>query len=556
MNRPHIRSRRELWAWGSLLVLPAWTVLAMVAARTAGGPSWLWFNLDPDYFYLLDAVNVVNLTTPGHVYHPGTPVDWLGALILKAAHPLSGGPAIAAAVLAEPERHLRLIGNAFVVFAGFGGLAVGAAARRAFGALLPAWALQMAPLLSMVIVKQGYHVKPDALLVTAMLVMTAVAVATLEPGRLQRRGYRFAVAFGTIAGFAVASKITALPVFVLPLFVLAGAPGASRAIVLYGAAAAVAVIVFTLPAAGAYDVFFAWMAKVSQGSGAYGGGAPGVIAWATYPKSIAKMLARPVSHVPLALALMTLAWAAWRRRAGRPLPAPETRLLAGIAAAQLAQVLVVAKQPNAIYMIPALMLGAPAFVVAWRLWAAALAERGGAAVLDRGVAVLLAVLLAAQGYGVAKLTRGLADDRTRALAADDSRFAGCARVYSYAASSPAFALLLGDYVTGSRFAARLAERGPADVYWLEHWWDQSRVVLRDWRGPVDPGRVLAAAPCAMFRGSHWRVTEPLLKTLAPGLSFDARCSTRDEAIVTRGVGCDGRSPRAPSATVDRPGTSR
>ncbi|MBI3113157.1 MAG: hypothetical protein HYZ04_01425 [Rhodospirillales bacterium] len=542
MNRPRIRSNRELVAWASLLVLPVCTVLAATAARTTGGPSWLWFNLDPDYFYLLDAVNVVNLTTPGHVYHPGTTVDWLGALILKATYPFSGGEAIAAAVLADPERHLRLIGNAFVVFAGFGALAVGAASWRAFGALSPAWMLQMAPLLSMVIVKQGHHVKPEALLVTATLLLIALSVATLEPGRLEHHRRQFAVAFGAIAGFAVATKITALPVFVLPLFVLADAPGAWRAMALYGAAAFVSLVVFTLPAIGAYDVFFAWMAKVSLGAGAYGGDAPGVVAWTTYPKSIAKLLARPAFHVPLALALVTLAWAAVRRRRGRPLPASEVRLLAGTVVAQLAQVLVVAKQPNAIYMIPALMLSALAFVVAWRLWAAVMAERGRAA-LDRGIAVLLAALVAAQGFAVVKLTRSLADERARALAADDARFARCARVYSYAASSPAFALLLGDYVTGSRFAGRLAEQGPANVYWLDHWWDQSRVVLRDWRGPADLAQVLATAPCTMFRGSQWWVTEPLLKKLAPGLTFDAACSTRDETIVTRGVGCDGRPLR-------------
>jgi len=60
------------------------------------------------------------------------------------------------------------------------------------------------------------------------------------------------------------------------LFVLAGAPGAWRSMVLYGAAALVSLVVFTLPAAGAYDVFFAWMAKVSLGTGACGGDAPGV----------------------------------------------------------------------------------------------------------------------------------------------------------------------------------------------------------------------------------------------------------------------------------------
>lgn len=545
MNRPHIRPKREFAAWASLLVLPACTVLAATAARIAGGPSWLWFNLDPDYFYLLDAVNVVNLATPGHVHHPGTTVQWLGALILKAVHPLSGGAAIADAVLADPERHLRLIGNAFVVFTGLGVLAVGAAAWRAFGALLPAWLLQTAPLLSTVIVKHGHHAKPEALLVTAMLLLIALSVATLEPGRLDYRRHRFAVAFGAIAGFAAATKVTALPVLVLPLFVLAGAPGAWRAIALYAAAAFVALVAFTLPAAGAYDVFFAWMAKIGQGSGAYGGGPSGVVEWGTYPRSVVKVLARPALHVPLALALATLAWAAWRRHRGRPLPAPEVRLLAGVAAAQVAQALVVAKQPNAMYMIPALMLSAPAFVVAWRLWRAAIVERGGgAAVLDRAVAVLLAALLVAQGAGVARLTGELAETRTRALAAaDDSRFARCVRVYSYAASSPAFALFLADYVTGSRFAGRLADRQPAGVYWLEHWWDQSRVVLRDWRGQVDVARVLTGAPCVVYRGTHWPTTARLLAQLAPGQTFDARCPTGEETTVVRGVGCDGRPPR-------------
>jgi hypothetical protein len=546
MNRPQLRSNRDLAAWASLLVLPVCTVLAATAARIAGGPSWLWFNLDPDYFYLLDAVNVLNLTTPGHVYHPGTTVQWLGALILKAAHPLSSGEVVADAVLADPERHLRLISDAFVVFAGFGALALGAAGWRAFGGLLPAWMLQTAPLLSTVIVKHGHHVKPEALLVTATLLLIAVAVMTLEPGRLERHRQRFAVAFGMIAGFAVATKITALPVFVLPLFVLAGAPGALRAMALYGATAFVALVVFTLPMAGAYDAFFAWMAKVGQGTGAYGGGALGVVAWETYPNNIAKLLARPVFHVPLAFALLTLAWAAVRRRRGQLLPVPELRLLAGVVAAELAQVLVVAKQPNAIYMIPALMLSAPAFVVSWRLWAVVAAERGGEAAINRGIAVLLVALLAAQGFAVVKLSRGLTEERTRALTDDDARFARCARVYAYAASSPAFALLLADYITGSRFADRLAKTGPANVYWLEHWWDQSRVVVRDWRGPADIAAVLASAPCTMFRGSHWWVTEPLLKRLAPGSTFDATCSTRDETIVTRGVDCDGRPLREPA----------
>ena len=34
----------------SFLVLPVSYLAAALWARSAGGPLWLWFNLDPDYF--------------------------------------------------------------------------------------------------------------------------------------------------------------------------------------------------------------------------------------------------------------------------------------------------------------------------------------------------------------------------------------------------------------------------------------------------------------------------------------------------------------------------
>ena len=92
-----------------LLVLPGCFMVAAFWVRAQGGPAWLWFNLDPDYYYLLDALNVLNLTTPGHVYHPGTTVDWLGALILKVAYLGAGAENIITAVLNDPAGMNRLL---------------------------------------------------------------------------------------------------------------------------------------------------------------------------------------------------------------------------------------------------------------------------------------------------------------------------------------------------------------------------------------------------------------------------------------------------------------
>ncbi|MCH7936110.1 MAG: hypothetical protein IH994_03335 [Proteobacteria bacterium] len=542
-KRQEIRPRPGLAARWTLLALPLCYIAAALWVRSQGGPSWLWFNLDPDYFYLLDALNIVNLTTPGHVYHPGTTVEWLGALVLRAANPGASADAITGAVLADPETHLRLIGTVFIVLNALGVLVLGAVGWRVFGDLPAAAFLQLAPFISTVVLKHSIYVKPEALLLLTVLMLAAVAVLTLQPGLLERHKGRFAAAFGVIAGFGVASKITAVPVFLLPLFVLGGV----RPRILYGVWALAALIVFTLPALGAYDVFFAWMAKVSHGTSAYGG-APGATDWGVYVKGILKLFKRPAFHVVFILSGLTLIGAWWRSRQGRPAPVPEVRLLAGIWVAQLAHVLLVAKQPNAIYMIPSFVLIPLALVLAWRLMSGMLADRPAAMrVLGPGLAVLLAALVAAQGYGVSKLGRQLGRDHKAALSIDNGRFERCARINLYASSNPSFALMLGDYVTGSRFSERLAVLRPANDYWLEHWWDQSRLVLRGWRGPEDITQVLNRYPCVVYRGTHWyrpphrRILDLLMPKAVPGIKFDAICKAGKETIATAGVDCDGRA---------------
>jgi len=361
---------------------------------------------------------------------------------------------------------------------------------------------------------------------------------------LARLRWRFALGFGVIAGFGVATKVTAFPVFLLPLFVLGAGAGFGvwgRAVALYGVSALAALFVFTVPAMGAYDVFFNWIAAVFQGSEPYGGGS-GIIDMATYPLGILKMVKRPVFHVVFILSVVTLA-AAWRRRRDPSLPAGEVLLLAGITVSQFVHVLVVAKQANAIYMIPSFVLIPLAFVLVWRLGERLLARR-----LFPGVAVLLAVLVASQAAGVSRLAREQAGKRDQALSVDMARFDACARVYSYAASSRSFALLLADYVTGARFSSRLAAREASreagNDYWLEHWWNQRRLVFRNWRGPVNMAGELERYPCTVYRASHWGIIARLLpETVSvPGfdkMAFDEICSTGGETIATRGIDCRG-----------------
>lgn len=512
----------------ALLVLPLLFVAASLALRQAGGAFWEWHISDPSYFYLFDALHIARLQPPGQSFHPGTPVQLLGALALILAYPFSSGAEIAARVFDDPEAHLRLISNVLIGVNALALLIAGAAARALVGNLALALFLQAAPFLSMVTLKNAYHVKPESLLIAVALML---AVLVLAAGRISLPVR--AVAFGTLAGLGVATKLTAAPVFLLPLFLLGGL----RGIAVYAATAAAAFALFTLPALPNFATVFEFTLATLSRSGAYGSGSAFVIDLATYPRDVIAVASRPIVHLQLVFGAAALSIAAWRKRRGLAVPAFELRALAGLALAILAQVLAVAKQPTANYMVPAYMLMPLAAILFYRFVAGI--GWGGETLRRRAsvaVALLLAAVVVAQPFAVRRQYVELVQKRAEARKVDNDRFAACTRIYFFPASSPSFALFLGDWWTGGREGAAIARRVGANEYWFE----QNIMDLRDAHGSRDLAPIVADSRCVFLRGGHPRPIAEFLARHAPDARFERTCSTGEETVFTLGVDCAGK----------------
>jgi hypothetical protein len=526
----------------ALVALPVLFVAAALALRQAGGAFWEWHIADPSYFYLFDALYIVRLAPPGQSFHPGTPVQLIGALALKLAYPLSSGAEIAARAFADPEAHLRLVSNVLLGVDALALLVAGLAARAFVGNMALALFLQAGPFLSMVILKNAYHVKPESLLIAVALML---AVLVLAAGRAAARdgvaplgvhphdARKLAIAFGAVAGLGVATKLTAAPVFLLPVFLLGGA----RGIAVYAAAAAATFVLFTLPALPNLAKVLEFALVTLSRSGAYGSGSAFVIDLATYPRDVVNVASRPIVHLQLLFGAAALAIAAWRKRRGLPVPAFELRALAGLALAILAQVLAVAKQPTANYMVPAYMLMPLAAILFYRFVAglglgdARLRRRASGA-----VALALAAVVLAQPFAVRRQYVELAQKRAEARKVDNGLFAACARIYFFPASSPSFALFLGDWWTGGHEGAAVARRVAANEYWFEH----NTMDLRDAYGSRDLGRIAAESPCVFLRGGSPGPIGEFLARHAPEARFERACATADETVFTLGVDCAGR----------------
>ncbi|MFD2233975.1 hypothetical protein [Phaeospirillum tilakii] len=515
----------------ALLALPLALVATLFAMRAASGPLWQVFNLDPDYYYLLNGLRLIEGLAPTDVSHPGTPIQVFVALVLRLSDPLAPAADLVAAVLADPEGALARVTGLLYPLLGLALAGLGWAVWRASGSLAAALLTQAAPLLSMIIPKFALHPKPEAFLILAWALVIAAVLPLLRPEAARRDGP--AARLGLAVGFAIACKLQALTFGLIPLFLLD-----RRRLAVLGLASVGGFLLCTLPAWPSAGIWVDWVGRMVLHSGAYGDGAATVIDPARYPRAVLALFgSKLIFTLTLVASLAVLAAALRHRRFD-----PSARLLAGLALAQIATVLLVAKQPAAHYLEPALLLTGPALALLHLRSAAAApaaAHRWGWAAL--GLALVGLTLPA-----VTRQTNELAGWTRATQAFDMGRFAGCARIDYDSASSPSYALLRGDLNAQGRYSAQLEAIMPPDTYaWFinDHtWWKRG---LMRWGHRLDPATAFAGYRCLVLRGSQPHLALPTALREIPGFRLDDRCEVGEETIFTMGITCAGTAPEQP-----------
>jgi hypothetical protein len=279
----------SLKLWLIVLAIPCINLITIFVLRDHAGPFYLWSNLDPDYWYLLDALNITNLDWPVAVHHPGTPVQALGAFIIKLAHPLSTSLELTQLVLKNPEHYLTLIHFCLVVINTLALIFAGLCTYLAFGSTIAVLFVQFGPFISKLCIKWMTHVAPEPVLISVVLVLGGVALLALRPGQLESHRPKYAALFGLIAGFGLAVKITSTGVYFLPLFILWN----FRYLTIYGLTALFVMFVFTLPAAGGYGDMIAHLNSFTADDTSFGGVNNTFVSGSEYLYQLKRLSSRP-----------------------------------------------------------------------------------------------------------------------------------------------------------------------------------------------------------------------------------------------------------------------
>lgn len=514
----------------ALLLLPLSFLIVSALMRHNAGPFWLWSNLDPDYWYLFDTLNLINGEWPKHIAHPGTTVQLFGAMIIKILHPFSNTVELTTMVLRNPEQYLSIIGNFFIALNTIALVLAGTIGYAIFRNLNAAMLIQMGPFLSKLVFKWTLHVSPEPLLVTTVFALAIITVLALRDGQLEKHGTRYALAFALIAGFGMVTKVTSAGIYLMPILLLWNV----RNVATYVALTIVAILIFSLPAAGMYETIINRLTMITSASGFHGEGAQTFIDLKTYPRNLIRVSSRPMFFVVLLVGL-GLTYALYKKsgRERRPFPVIG-RALGGLCMAYILQAMLVAKHPAGHYMLPALTASGLGLALIYEALKKLLSGNFIATKqLQIGFTLLLLILIGTQVNSLSKLNKQFIQRTTNSVAIDETAYEQCARIYFWPASHPNYALFMGSWNTQYSFSNELY-----DIYS-----DQSELYytydgeLHNLRGLRDPKSLLKKYTCIYARGAKPNAT---LKTLFEAFSsyqIKGQCQDGNEAIFTWGINC-------------------
>jgi hypothetical protein len=271
-------------------------------------------DYDPSYIYLLNGAGMLHGFVPGHVDHPGTPLQLLtGGIALLCW--LSGGATarFSHSIISSPEYYLAAISNSLLSLNSLALLYLGRAIFKSSGSLLLAIAIQGGLLtLGSLFPRLGY-VAPEALISFAALMMLAELCPVLFADNSARTSLSAAVRVGSFAGLGITSKVTFLPLLLLLLFLPGRRPKLMAAIasVLFSGA----MLLLIWPRIGKMLDFFATLATHQ---GRYGTGEFGLIKWDDAAANLAELLKlAPQTFLVLAICIL-LVGVAFLCRRSRP----------------------------------------------------------------------------------------------------------------------------------------------------------------------------------------------------------------------------------------------
>jgi hypothetical protein len=249
---------------GFLFLLPA--IGVVIQLLYINDLQWFFINWpDPPYCYLFNALNLAsgNLEL-GHIDHPGTTLQVLGALIIRFVHLFRNGDLVAD-VLSNSEIYLFAFTATITALITVALLFLGIKTRQYANSILIGIYFQLIASASLI---SSYYIPfTESMLFFAGIGFHWLFVRSFYlPETLNQ--FKTALFFGLLVGFSIVTKISSIVLAILPFFVLRGL----KLRFLYVLSVFAFTLIFAAPMLNKAHIFLNWVINLLTHSGKYGAG--------------------------------------------------------------------------------------------------------------------------------------------------------------------------------------------------------------------------------------------------------------------------------------------
>lgn len=288
-----------------LLIVPIAFLLVTAHLIRVSGPTWLSFNYEHPYSYLLSSLRLVDEQPLAYLDHPGVTTAIFGAAVLKT----EGGSrdAIVDRVLDDPDSAIKAMRWAQLVLTVLA-LWIGPWLTSIYvGRLAIGFLLQVPSLFFVTTLRYSAEFSSDATVVPVTIIGICFAAILLHQRRKGGQTLWAIAGAGLVAGLGIATKLTFFPVIIL---LAAFCSGLKKRAIFAGVLALTLALVL-IPAYPNLRHLFSFDLTVLSHSGNYGTGASGFtqidILWA----GITRMLTEEpkIGWLPLLATVATVALA-------------------------------------------------------------------------------------------------------------------------------------------------------------------------------------------------------------------------------------------------------
>jgi len=457
-----------------LLIAPLVLVLGFLVVKDVSGPYFLADNFDPDYAYILNGLNLAIGRSPSHIDHPGTPVQFLSAAVVRIHNPGQPQGQTALNTISNAETYLDRTNLVIFSLILLSLVTATVVIERKTRSQWPVILFQSSLAFLGVNIYCLSRVNPEPMLVAISLLLGAFIYVESLPGRTAY-SWGFVVVAALLCATGTACKVSFLPLVLLPAMIIKGWQRKTTYLLVYS----LCFSLWLIPIAASLGRFGEWIAALVIRTGHYGQGNAGIIDFHSYSREVIHICLENFPFVSLVVAsLMISAYMLWIRPAAgaNELPARVplsdgvtptreeiggdkdrslARALFAVALCQLLQIAVVCKHHESRYLIPSVVLAGVNLLLLHSILKPPAWQR-----CFRAGWIVLVICGLLQSVSTLGKIQTKTAQHLNVFAHAENTYSNSARIFGYGASSPYYALYFGNGFAGHLYDGLLNHMSP------------------------------------------------------------------------------------------------